>query len=78
MEDIEVDKSMVKNYVYFEVIYIMGDKYPYPELFGIDWAFENYKIIDLKKELMTFEVEGVRVIHPPEPYQGPSFIKSIE
>lgn len=27
----------------------MGDKDPYPTLFEIDWAFENYDIIELKK-----------------------------
>ena len=32
----------------------MGDKDPYPALLGIDWDFENYAIIDLKKELMIF------------------------
>ena len=42
----------------------MGEKYPYPSLLGIDSDFENYVIINLKKEFMTFEVEGVRVIQP--------------
>ena len=39
----------------------MGDKDPYPALLDIDWAFENYAIIDLKKELMIFEDGEVRV-----------------
>ena len=55
LEDVEVDIAGVKNYTDFEVIDIMGDKDPYPALLGIDWAFENYTIIDLKKELMIFE-----------------------
>jgi len=30
-------------------------------------------IIILNKELMTFEVEGVGLIHPLDPYQGTRF-----
>lgn len=41
---------------------IMGDKDPYPTFLGIDWAFENYNVIDLKHETMNFEVDGVRVL----------------
>lgn len=39
----------VKPYTEFEVIDIMGDKDPYPALLGIDWAYENYVFISLKK-----------------------------
>ena len=49
LEDVEVDVAGVKTYTDFEVIDIMGDKNPYPTLLGIDWAFENYAVIDLKK-----------------------------
>lgn len=38
-------------------------------------TFEKYAIIELKKELMTFEVEGARVIQPLDLYQGPRFTK---
>lgn len=55
----------------------MGDKDPYPTLLGIDWAYENYAIIDLKKELIIFEVEGMQVIQPLDPYQGPRFIETV-
>lgn len=65
----------MKNYSNFEVIDIMGDKNPYLTLLEIDWAFVNCMVIDLNKELMTFEVEGVKVIQPLDPYQGPSFTK---
>jgi len=66
---VEVDIAKVKTYAEFKVINIMGDKDPYPTLLGIEWDFENYNIIDLKKEFMTFEVEGVRLIQPIDPYQ---------
>jgi hypothetical protein len=42
----------------------MGEKDPYPALLGIDWAFDNSTVIDLKKETMTFEADGTRVYHP--------------
>ena len=55
LKDVEVDIAGVKTYTDFEVIDIMGDKDPYPALLGIDWAFEKYAIINLKKEMMIFE-----------------------
>ena len=61
LEGVEVDIAGVKTYMDFEVIDIMGDKDPYPALLGIDWDFENYVIIDLKKELMIFEDGEVQV-----------------
>ena len=61
LEDVKVDIAGVNTYTDFEVIDIMGDKDLYPALLGIDWAFENYAIIDLKKELMIFEDGEVRV-----------------
>lgn len=73
-----MDVAGVKTYTEFEVIYIMGDKDPYPTLLGIDWAYENYAIIDLKKEFMIFEVEGMRVIQPLDPYEGPRFTELVD
>lgn len=75
LKDVEVDVVGVKTHTYFKVINIMGDKDPYLALLRIDWAFEKYAIINLKKKLMNFEVEGVRVIQPLDPYQGPRFTK---
>jgi len=55
-------------------IEIMGGKYPYPTLLCIDWAYENYVIIDLKKEIMTFESNGIKVTHPLDLYQGQEYM----
>jgi hypothetical protein len=49
----------------------MGDKDPYPALLGIDWDYENYVVIDLKKDTMTFEEDGIKVFQPLDPYVGP-------
>lgn len=43
---------------------MLGDQDPYPALLGIDWAYENYAMIELKKERMTFEVDGTKVTQP--------------
>jgi len=39
----------------FEVIEVIDDSNPYPAFLGIDWAFENMAIINLKKREMIFE-----------------------
>ena len=40
---------------------------------GIDWAFDNLPVIDLKKKKMTFEDSRIRVIAPLDPSQGPRY-----
>jgi hypothetical protein len=40
---------------YFEVIDILDGTTPYPSLLGLDWAFDNQGIINLKTIKMTFE-----------------------
>jgi hypothetical protein len=42
-------------------------------LLGIDWTYENYAVIDLKKDTMTFEAEGIKVVQPLDPYVGPRY-----
>ena len=34
----------------FEVIENIDDRNPYPTLLGIDWAFDNLEVINLKKK----------------------------
>lgn len=46
----------------------MEEKDPYPCLLGIDWTYENYVVIDIKKELVTFEADGMKVTQPLDPY----------
>jgi hypothetical protein len=54
------------------VIEIIGQKDHYPALLGIDWAYKNYVVIDLKKESMIFESDDMKVTQPLDPYQGPT------
>jgi hypothetical protein len=46
-------------------------------LLGIDWAFDNSTIVDLKKRRMTFEKHGLRVVAPLDPDEGPWYTKPI-
>ena len=57
----------------FEVIEIINDSIPYPTLLGIDWAFKNQAIINLKKKTMSLEGNGIQVIGPLDPTLGPSY-----
>jgi hypothetical protein len=75
---VEIDVAGVKTVSDFEVIEIMGDKDPYHALLGIDWAYENYPLINLKKDTMTFEDEGIKVIQPLDPYVGPRYTEPID
>jgi hypothetical protein len=78
LENVEIDVAGVKIVVDFEVIEIMGDKDPYPVLLGIDWAYDNYAVIDLKKDTMTFEAEGIKVVQPLDPYVGPRYTEPTD
>lgn len=51
---------------YFEVTKVMGEKDPYPSPLGIDWAYENFTVIDLEKEITTFQEDGMKVTQPLE------------
>jgi hypothetical protein len=72
-----VDIDEVITFSYFEVIEIVDDNFPYPALLGIDWAFNNSTVVDLKKRRMTFERDGLRVIAPLDPDEGQRYIEPI-
>ena len=61
----------VRTFAYFEVIEIVDDSLPYPTMLGIDWAFDNSIVVDLKKRHMKFEKDGLRVVAPLDPGEGP-------
>lgn len=58
----EVDLDGVKNDADVKVIYILDDKDPYPLWLGIDWAFYNDTVLNLKQWWMSLEKEGRRVV----------------
>lgn len=56
----------VRNATYFKVIEIMDDSQPYPALMGLEWAFDNHAIINLKRREIIFEVRELRVTAPQD------------
>jgi len=64
LEHVSVDIDGVRTFADFEIIENVDDSFPYPALLGIDWAFDNSTVVDLKKRCMTFEKDGLRVVAP--------------
>ena len=77
LEHVPVDIDGVRTFVYFEVIDIVDDSCPYHALLGIDWDFNNSTVVDLKKRIMTFEGDGLRVIAPLDPNEGQRYMEPI-
>jgi hypothetical protein len=71
--NMEINIAGVKTLVDFEFIDIIGYKDPYFALLGINWSYDNYAVIDLNKDTMTFESEGIKVVQPLDPYVGPKY-----
>jgi hypothetical protein len=72
-----VDIDRVRTFVDFEVIEIVDDSFSYPALLGINSAFNNYIVVDLKKRHMTFERYGLKVISSLDPDEGPRYTEPI-
>ena len=67
----------VRSIVDFEVIKIIDDSNMFPAMLGIDWAFDNLAVINLKKKQMTFEGRNIRVIAPLDPSLDPHYTEPI-
>jgi hypothetical protein len=77
LEHVPVDIDGVRTFSNFEVIEIVDDSFPYPALLGIDWAFNNSTVVDLKKIRMKFERDFLRVISPLDLDEGQRYTKPI-
>jgi hypothetical protein len=60
---------------YFEVIEIVDDNQPYLALMGLEWAFDNKSIINLKRREMIFEVGELKVTAPLDAKEGRRYIE---
>jgi hypothetical protein len=78
LEKIEVNIEGVKTKVGFEVIEIMDDSDPYPGLLGIDWAFDNNAVINLKKRHMSFETYTLCIITPLDLNEGDIYNEPVD
>ena len=65
------------TFVDFEVINIVDDTNPYPVILGIDWAIDNQIIINLKKKILSFEDNEMRVVSPIDPLEGQRYVEPI-
>jgi len=77
LSSVPVDLNGVRSLADFEVIEIIDDNTPYHALLGIDWAFENQAIINLKKKTMSFEGNGIQVIGLLDLALGPRYTELI-
>jgi len=75
LKGVTVDLDGVRTKTDFEVIEIEDDITPYPTFLGLDWAFENHAIINLKTKKMTFESREYRVIMSLDPSEGERFVE---
>jgi len=78
MENVEIDVAGLKIKADFKVIEIMGDKDPYHALLIIYWEYKKYAIIDLKRDTMMFEANGIKVVYPLDLYLGPRCTEPVE
>jgi hypothetical protein len=72
---IPVNIDGVRSIADFEVIEIVDDSQPYPTLMGLEWAFDNHEIINLKRREMIFEVGDLKVTMPLDPTEGKRYIE---
>jgi hypothetical protein len=75
LKGVIVDLDGVCTKADFEVIEIVDDTTPYRAFLGLDWAFDNQAIINLKTQKMTFESREYRVIVPLDPSEGEIFVE---
>jgi hypothetical protein len=75
LKGITGDIDGVRTKVDFEFIEIVDGTTPYPALLGLDWAFDNQTITNLKTIKMTFQSRDYRVIAPLDPLEGERFVE---
>jgi hypothetical protein len=75
LTEIPVNIDGVCSVADFEVIDIVDNNQPLPTLMGLEWAFENQSIINLKRREMIFEVGELKVTAPLDPKEGRRYIE---
>jgi hypothetical protein len=75
LKGIPVDLYGVCTMADFEVIDIEDNNSPYPTLLGLEWAFDNQAIINLKTRKMIFESGEYIVTVPLDPLEGGRYVE---
>jgi hypothetical protein len=78
LEKLEVNIEGVKMKDDFEVMEIMDYSNPYHVLLGIDWAFENNAMLNLKNQHISFKTDTQCVISPLYPNEGDWYNESVD
>jgi hypothetical protein len=53
----------------------VDDSHPYPKIMGLEWAFDNQSIINMKRKEMIFEIRNLKVTAPLDPIEGKRYIE---
>jgi len=77
LESMWNDIEGIRSTTTFEVIEIVDDSIPYPTLFGLEWAFENLSMVNLKKRQLVLEKGDLRFIAPLDPKDGRRHVETI-
>jgi hypothetical protein len=56
----------------------MDESDTYPALLGIDWAFDNNVVLNLKKRQISFETNTLHVVTPLDPYEGDKYNEPVD
>jgi hypothetical protein len=72
---VPVNIDGVHNMTEFEVIEIVDGSQPYQTLMGLEWAFDNQEIINLKRRDMIFEVGDLKVTAPLDPSEAKRYVE---
>ena len=77
LKNIVVDLDDVCTTTDFDVMDMVDDSKPFPSLLGIDWAFGNQDIINLKIRKMIFEAGNFRVVEPLDPSYCERYVEHV-
>lgn len=78
LESVWIDIEGIRNIANFDVIEIVYYSILYPTLLGLEWAFENLSIVNVKKIQLVFEQGDLRVISPLDPKDGRIYVETIK
>jgi hypothetical protein len=77
LKNTTVDLDGVCTTTDFEVMDMVDESIPFPTLLGIDWAFDNQAIINLKTRKMIFEAGNFRVVAPLDPSDCERYVEPV-
>ena len=78
LEAMWIDIDGIRSTTTFEVIEIVDDSLPFPTLLGLEWAFENLSLVNLKKRQLVLEQGNLRVIASLDPKAGKIYVETIQ